>query len=569
MDHPPPTQDDSDLKTENLDLFLSLIESRLRADFTSIDLSRLISSQGVSSRGGGAVSALPSGEPSSPSKFLRLIRLVFHRAAKPVKLRVLMSVLGLDSDAIKSSSLQVEDTTDSIVWSLLEQAEQDDAKWVRVVAGILKGILFTRENHPMQDVHSFSDPACRGRTAEEELRKLTETIFNAVKEAHSTGRKVLTKAEADCPENDKQARLNSLLLCKDACPSFVPYRYSLLPPETIKAIIPEVNANNHFSTNRNASIFKVDADVEQKRAEEEGKELQQASVTIHNGAGDKGTTGAVSSVVAGRGAKQPPVVAGRMRGRFANTAGRGEDTRSSSLFLRTSSGAGRIHTGRMAGRAGSLGRIGGRVTTAGRGRAAALVGQTPLQRRLPGSTRAMLNSSARGSAGGDSSKMKMIDASEVEGLTRAQNEREKMAGMTKAERRKKLLEDAAASGLRNKKPRTDNLSANASKDQNGAVETKTPQQHDTSAPSNELGNLLEKSNKLSDEDRQNIHDFFRNRASTNPHPEGDTSGDLWKAKLHEERTIDPISGENVKETLYLELDYRTRQYKKTKKIKRK
>jgi hypothetical protein len=168
--------------------------------------------------------------------------------------------------------------------------------------------------------------------------------------------------------------------------------------------------------------------------------------------------------------------------------------------------------------------------------------------------------------------MKMIDVAEVEGLTRAQNEREKLEGMTKAERRRKLLEDAAASGLRNKKPRTDNSSIAASAEQNEASETNTlQQQNETATQTTDLGNLLEKSNKLSEEDRQNIHEFFRNRSSTNPHPaaDGDASNDLWKVKLNEERTIDPTSGENVKETLYLELDYRTRQYKKTKKIKRK
>lgn len=66
----------------------------------------------------------------------------------------------------------------------------------------------------------------------------------------------------------------------------------------------------------------------------------------------------------------------------------------------------------------------------------------PLQRRVPGAARAMLNSSTGGAgrgssnsgrgSGGESSssaaassKMKMVDASEVEGLNRASAERQK------------------------------------------------------------------------------------------------------------------------------------------------
>ena len=109
---------DQDLQEEDLDAFLVLLESRLRADFTSPDLSRIISSQGTSisssSSSSSAVAAstttssssaartttLPSGNASNPSKFLRLIHQVFKKAGKPVKLRSLLSVLGLDSDEI-------------------------------------------------------------------------------------------------------------------------------------------------------------------------------------------------------------------------------------------------------------------------------------------------------------------------------------------------------------------------------------------------------------------------------------------------------------------------------------
>lgn len=600
--------DDQDLQEENLDLFLSLIESRLRADFTSTDLTRLIASQGVESRvGGGSSSAaaptLPSGNQSSPSKFLRLISRVFHRAAKPVKLRALMSVLGLESDRMIDGASSVQKTqerfrnieenkTDKIVWKLLEQAEQDDEKWVRVVAGILRGIMFkscvsNELGSEVEDVNYYADPKSRGKTAERELRKVTEAILHAVKEAYSTGRQELFKAQSTFDGRNatrQQAELESLLIGADACPTFVPYRYSLLSPVTIKSIMPEVDVNHHFSANMNASIFKVDAEVEEKRAEEEGKELQlqtQRNGTVNNKtAGGGGFGYPAASVPPGRAPSEIPV-AGRMRGRFASVGGRGGEDRGTSSFLRPSAGrggaagrslaaagniAGRIA---IAGRSGSLGRLG----AGGRGRAAALVGQAPLQRRTPGSTRSILNSSARsgGVSGGDASKMKMIDVAEVEGLNRAQMERESLAGMSKTERRRKLLEDAAAAGLRSKKQRPNMTDTDASVEHNNVLEANTFQPENDPTQQNDVGSLLEKSNKLSDEDREKILEFFRNQSSTHPHAaaDGDSSNGQWKVKLNEERTIDPATGESVKETLYLELDFISRQFKRTKKIKRK
>jgi len=83
--------------------------------------------------------------------------------------------------------------------------------------------------------------------------------------------------------------------------------------------------------------------------------------------------------------------------------------------------------------------------------------------------------------------------------------------------------------------------------------------------------ILQKSNKLSEEDRQNVQQFFADRSATNPPNVGGGGDDAntWKVKLNEEKTVDSQTGEVVKETLYLEMDYRTFGYKKTRKIKRK
>jgi hypothetical protein len=59
-----------------------------------------------------------------------------------------------------------------------------------------------------------------------------------------------------------------------------------------------------------------------------------------------------------------------------------------------------------------------------------------------------------------------------------------------------------------------------------------------------------------------VQQFFVDRF--NPTPAAPT----YKMKLHEERTTDAKTSEPVKETYYLELDYRTFTSKQSKKVKR-
>jgi len=98
------------------------------------------------------------------------------------------------------------------------------------------------------------------------------------------------------------------------------------------------------------------------------------------------------------------------------------------------------------------------------------------------------------------------------------------------------------------------------------------QQQQQQGSSWESSQLLEKSNKLSIDDHRNIQQFFAHREQQLPLGVplgGDETTGIWKVKLNEGKTVDPTTGESVKETLYLELDYGTFGYKKTRKIKRK
>jgi hypothetical protein len=64
------------------------------------------------------------------------------------------------------------------------------------------------------------------------------------------------------------------------------------------------------------------------------------------------------------------------------------------------------------------------------------------------------------------------------------------------------------------------------------------------------------------DDRLRVQQFFVNHY--NPTPEITK----YKLKLHEERTTDPNTGEPVKETYYLELDYTNFTSQQSKKTKR-
>ena len=85
----------------------------------------------------------------------------------------------------------------------------------------------------------------------------------------------------------------------------------------------------------------------------------------------------------------------------------------------------------------------------------------------------------------------------------------------------------------------------------------------TEASQKDWQELLSKSNKLSEEDRSRVERFFTEKF--NPTPDQMT----YKMKLNEERKTDPETGSTIKETLYLELDYSTFGYKKTRKTKKK
>jgi hypothetical protein len=196
-------------------------------------------------------------------------------------------------------------------------------------------------------------------------------------------------------------------------------------------------------------------------------------------------------------------------------------------------------------------------------------------------------------------KMKMIDVTEVQGLSKEHAQRDhKIAKEENREqkllaRKRKIMEAAAEKGLvvlPNKIRKLEEAAAvvkgkrsfghqhNGGEDDDddndgdddeddpvdnfGTLSANTGEVSQLSSGEGWQQILQEQSNKLSVEDRSRIEQFFSNHH--NPTPEQT----LVKMKLHEERIEDATTGQQMKDTYYLELDYTTFTSKKSKKTKR-
>lgn len=518
---------DNEDTDDDLDAFLVALEKRCRSDFASCELSRSIQQQQQQQKQSSSsafssmitTSSNTSSQISSPADFMRKLRKVFPRAEKTVKLNCLIGMLGLDDDVTVSRRNTTTTISSSIggmgldsnssgnkdglntmidaqVYQLLSEAEdKDDEMWVRVIAGIVRIIMFRRRD----EKEGSGTTAMTLETMENDNGgKIDDEANNRKGERRETeSEKQLHKIVTEILRHGLEESIPNVTHQKggsgggsvgvDVDPLFVPMYYSLLSPATLSSILPEVACNDaaatssfataHFSPNMEASILNVDALAEDSRSHEEEKIseaiVEQQQQQHHNNGLGVGVVGKSSTGNGRGGGGRGPIPSeqssallvgrGGGRGRFANMAGReGRGGRgannhgtssSSSLFLRPASSAvGR--GGLVAGRGRIDGRIGGRSSNmAVPGRSGSLSRLIGMGGRGRGAAAATADASARGGGGGGGG-VKMLDASDVEGLHRAQAERESVAaGLSsvearKIERKRKLMEEAAASGLK-------------------------------------------------------------------------------------------------------------------------
>lgn len=535
-----PTAPKSKQQQEDLDNFLTTVESKLRGNFSSLDLAKAV----TSTRG------------LTPRAYLENLKLVFPRMDKVTKLRVLVALLGLDPSP----------DTDDLIYDLSTQAQEErlSEEWVKVIAGMSRGIMF-------QDGDG-SRESCRGEDAQRLLEKSCEDVLERCTGASSAG------SNENGADNKKG---------HDTDPLFSPYFYCLLNQDVLEQVLPDCLKNSHFRVNADADILKEDTRLEQKKAEDGGALRRPIAA---NG------RPAVAAKPKARDLPTMPGIAKLSRAANKPVTGRPTKTNSSSMFVPAKKPAAAIK--------GKLGK------------------QLNNMRRKPGSARAMLGKARRpqAGAGGSSgavglgatgtasankfganrSKMKMVDIDEVQGLHVEAVAKQKTE-TSKEARKRKLLEAAAAKGLVKKaklnggvtKPKIGAprvaaaaattttrpkeapakggvlvaaaLAAYQSKQQEPAAPAAPAAASAPAgqAPNGEWTQHLEKSNRLTPVDRERVRQFFVDR--TNPTPDQP----VVRLKLHEEKTVEADTGLTVKETLYLELDYNAFGFKKLRKIKKK
>lgn len=499
-----------DFSQEDLDNFLTVVESKLRGPFSSLDVAKAVTStRGVTSR-----------------QYVEKLIQVFPRMDKVTKLRVLIAMLGLDPS----------DETDDLIYEMFTagQEERLSEEWVKVIAGLSRGIMY-------QDGEG-SRESCRGREAQQLLEKsCSDVLDGVVRQVHHT----------------------------DTNPLFSPYFYSLLNSDVLKEVLPECLSNPHFKANAGAAVLKEDEQAEQKKV----NDGQSGTIATRDNQATDGTTETKPK------AQDLPTMPGINKLNKVRSA----ETSKGSLFLSNKKP--------IASRPGQL------------------ATQFNSLRKKPGTARAILSKGRRpgvvgtvgaGGAnapkyGANRSKMMMVDLAEVQGL---QDEAKQREETPKEVRKRKLMDLANSKGLVKKAKVSQangggvlgkgptaastvpkkSVPEQAPPTGNGVdISTAAPasfqgQQREEPAtaappagqgPYGEWMQHLEKSNRLSPEDRERVRQFFVDR--TNPTPDVP----VHRLKLHEEKSTDAGTGLTIKETLYLELDYNTFGFKKLRKIKKK
>mmetsp|Transcript_27950 Transcript_27950/g.60864 ORF Transcript_27950/g.60864 Transcript_27950/m.60864 type:complete len:661 (+) Transcript_27950:90-2072(+) len=491
-------------------------------------------------------------------------------------------------------------------------------EWVRVLSDVVRRVLFVAS-----DIDSAADDRPDGASTSTGSASRTEAQAAPV-----VGLRLPCKGQTFSNAADKivseictSATCSAQQVIRNGDPTvlFGPESFVLLPSAEVEKFVPEAVINPHFAVNMMSRAMKVDVESEFRRAEEEHLKDAEDLERKQRVGTQSGQTALVSAKVGGL--SGVPTARSGLGANATGTTGKdipknggrlGQDT--ASLFVRSKKPR-TLGRGRMAPVGTGSGRgMGARAM--GRGSAAAAVGRSlgvPTKKVMPrpknvakkrptafvASSKAVGGGQHAGAVSASTakgraaqamgrSKMMMIDSAEVEALNREQKAREEKTNLPSSgkSRKRKIMEAAAAEEAAKKSKSAVSTSASASSSSDRNIRTSTdapghkakeekrtemePQPPGSSAASTsteasqkDWQELLSKSNKLSEEDRSRVERFFTEKF--NPTPDQMT----YKMKLNEERKIEPGTGLTIKETLYLELDYSTFGYKKTRKTKKK
>ena len=584
--------------TQQLDSFLTTIESKLRNPFTSLEISKFASSS------------------SSDGNEARMLPLVFPRMQKSLKCKVLVGILAAFG-AVESLNYsqqqqqqQQQNHLDVIEKSFLDVLDlavlEDEDEWVRVLGQIVK--------YKIEDDHN--------NYCEETKDKADSSVISVVQ---SSAQQILSDVMKEHSAMD-----NSKIV--DPLPLVGPFYYSLVADSEILNTDDRVKSdddNRHFKTDWDASILQIDRNLETKRSVDDVDQFNSnnviSSLVAKRSNNDtrnderinlscKSPTqlskqslapslqrsfGITKSSISSALSSDQPV----KRYGAAASVGMKKKSNIKAILERKKQQQAQQQSQATRSNQSSLAVPGGVMKARARAEA----------HRTSAHTAAGKFSSRYQGAG--SSKMKMIDITTVKDV----NNKDKMLEEARSGSLKRRIlkageevkntvqsiEKDEANEPKNKKPRaslidnetklkqvpaSDNVNKEGAIDKPSSIESaphlEPSKKHDPNAnqsqvipSSNEHAKaqnisiqnksqtstwqqLLDKSNKLSLEDRNRVEQFFTTQF--NPTPDHT----IYKMKLNEEKATQP-DGSTVKETLYLELDYSTYGFKKLRKIKKK
>mmetsp|Transcript_23948 Transcript_23948/g.36469 ORF Transcript_23948/g.36469 Transcript_23948/m.36469 type:complete len:752 (-) Transcript_23948:108-2363(-) len=504
------------ISSNDLAKFQMNIEKKLRQPFTALELPKSLSTTTTSNSGNGGANA-----NLTPYQFISNLQECFCLMSKPIQLRCLIGLLGFEPDVAKLYEDDPDDF-DQALRNFLEayKAEKRDDNWVQTMSGIISGKLF--RNDKGEDLNSSTngngilESSGRNKTADNIIKRATESIIKSITEASSDALKSRNQAEvslttsaSSTEEDEKQMEilLDSFQIGTDMKPHYVPWCFRLCEEKLVTGALPEIEERCDFIVNEEAAILKVDERLDRKKAEEEKKEIEQKE-KMKRLAEERDKLSKKANVSGAKNGNKGTI---QMRG-VAGSVGRGIASTSkndaAALMMRSKKKAG-INGNQISGRLGGGTAAGGRPRKAGLGRGAAAdaIGGKSLANPMgrlhkPGMARSMLGSASRrkgtnassGSLGTSSvratlrnkTKMRMIDVAEVEGLKKEEENRKKVSVEEARENRKrKILEKAAAKGLVSKKKWSGNQeknSGNEKKEESASIPDVVPAQNQIDVP---------------------------------------------------------------------------------------
>lgn len=301
------SSDDDEIIEEHIDNFLINVESKLKSNFTSLELCRTIltGSSLLSVAPFSSMGSKSSKNNASPKRNLKLILKAFDQMAKPIKLRVLIALVCLDtySPGIQKSTATYN-KVQSCIWDILDKAENDKDQWVSILAGIVKGEIFysmtdngsasgaSEEKNEISSEQSKKElliSSCRGEKSEKLWKRCCSTIL---KDLQKHAAQVNDHAVDLENENDDNEDVQYNRATADQAPLFVPLRYTLLSSKGdlssssnrngdeendgkyTSIFLPKSFEHNHFVANMDADILAIDEREDEARTLEEQKEIE-------------------------------------------------------------------------------------------------------------------------------------------------------------------------------------------------------------------------------------------------------------------------------------------------------